>query len=421
MSETSLSATPVRRGPPLRFVVGVLAALLAALGVFAWVMRPPSAELRAMATFLAITALISLLAGYAAYRLGWLSQSPRLRWTLLAGYALATVLTFLNVGYSAQRMFASQHDLLLSGVLLVFAGGIAMSLGYFVAAALTDRLDAVCRGAEALAQGDLQTRVPVQGKDEISHLARTFNAMAEQLEAADHRQKELDQLRRDLIAWVGHDLRTPLASTRVIVEALADGVIEDSETAQRFLRTAQRDIKSLSLLIEDLFQLAQMDAGGLKLDRQPCALAELIPDMVESFHALAEQRQVTLAGHVAAGSDPVWVDGQQIGRALANLVSNALRHTPPGGSVTVQARPMEGAVEVEVADTGEGISAEDLPRVFERFYRGEKSRSRATGGSGLGLAIARAIVEAHDGQIRVSSEPGAGARFMFTLPRATTS
>lgn len=410
-------ATPERRTLPVRYVAGVLLTLALALLAFVWVMRPPSSDLRAMALFLSITALISMFAGYGAYRLGWLSRSPRLRWTLLAGYGLATVLTFLNVGYSARRMFASEHDLLLAGVLLLFAGGIAMSLGYFVAAAVTDRIAAVCRAAEAITEGDLTARVPVVGQDEVSHLARTFNLMAERLEEADRQQRELDTLRRDLIAWVGHDLRTPLASTRVIVEALADGVVEDPETAQRYLRTAQRDIQSLTLLIDDLFQLAQMDAGGLHLDCQFHAISELIADTVESFHALAGQRQVALASTVAAGSDPVLVDAQQIGRVLANLVGNAIRHTPAGGSVTLHARPMDGRVQVEVSDTGPGISGEDMPHVFERFYRGEKSRSRDTGGSGLGLAIAKAIVEAHGGVIWVDSQPGQGARFSFSVPR----
>lgn len=418
MTQTASSlAAPARRTLPLRFVAGVILALGLAMLVFVWAMRPPSGELQAMALFLSITALISVVAGYGAYRLGWLSRSPRLSWTLLAGYGLATVLTFLNVGYSARRMFASEHDLLLAGVLLLFAGGIAMSLGYFVAVAVTDRIAAVCRGAEAIAEGDLAARVAVVGKDEVSHLAATFNQMAERLQEADRQQRELDTLRRDLIAWVGHDLRTPLASTRVIVEALADGVVEDPETAQRYLRTAQRDIQSLTLLIDDLFDLAQMDAGGLKLERQPASLAGLIADTVESFSALAGQRGVALRGSAEPGVDPALVDARQISRVLANLVGNALRHTPAGGAVTVRAWPVDGCVQVEVADTGEGIPSEDLARVFERFYRGEKSRSRATGGSGLGLAIAKAVVEAHDGQIWAESQPGQGARFSFSIAR----
>jgi signal transduction histidine kinase len=392
-------------------------ALVLALLIFVLVMRPPAAELRAMAGFLAITALISALVGYAAYRLGWLSRSPRLIWTLLAGYALAALLTYLNVGFSARLMFASEHDLLLAGILLFFAGGIAMALGYFVAAALTDRIAAICRGAEAVAAGDLSARVPVVGNDEVSHLARTFNAMAERLEDADRKQRELDTLRRDLIAWAGHDLRTPLASTRVIVEALADGLVDDPDTVQRYLRTAQRDIQSLSLLIDDLFDLAQMDAGGLRLDLQPAAISDLVSDTLESFAALAEQRGVVLAGGAEPGVDPVLIDARLIGRVLANLVGNALRHTPAGGTVAVRAWPVDGQVQVEVNDTGEGIAAEDVGRVFERFYRSEKSRSRATGGSGLGLAIAKGIIEAHGGRIGVEGQPGQGARFYFTVMR----
>ncbi len=407
-----------RRTLPLRFAAGVILALAVAMLVFAWVMRPPSGELQAMALFLSVTALISVVAGYVAYRLGWLSQSPRLSWTLLAGYGLATVLTFLNVGYSAGRMFASEHDLLLAGVLLVFAGGIAMSLGYFAAMALTDRIAAVCRGAEAIAGGDLAARVAVEGKDEVSHLARTFNLMAERLQEADRQQRELDTLRRDLIAWVGHDLRTPLASTRVIVEALADGVVDDPETAQRYLRTAQRDIQSLTLLIDDLFDLAQIDAGGLKLERRPTSIVELAADAVDSFTALARQRDVIVDASAEPGVAAVQVDARQISRVLANLVDNAVRHTPPGGAVRVRIQPAASGMQVHVADTGAGIAAEDLPHVFERFYRGEKSRSRATGGSGLGLAIAKAIVEAHGGRIWVESQPGHGARFVFTLPLA---
>jgi signal transduction histidine kinase len=403
-------------GAMRRFIVGVALAVALAMVVFVLVMQPPSSDFQAMALFLTITAVISIAVGYVAYRLGWLSSLPRLSWSLLAGYALAAVLTFLNVGFSARLMFASQHDLLLAGVLLVFAGGIAMALGYFIAAALTDRIAAVCRGADAIAAGDLSARVPVTGNDEMAHLAATFNAMAARLQEADRQQRELDQLRRDLIAWVGHDLRTPLASTRVIVEALADGMVEDPETVQRYLRTAQRDIKALSTLIDDLFALAQLDAGGLTLDQRPVAISDLISDTLESFHTLAEQRGVALEGQVAVGSDPVLVDAQQVGRVLAKLVNNALRHTPQGGIVRVAAEPVGGQVRVTVSDTGEGISPDDLPHVFERFYRSEKSRSRITGGSGLGLAIAKGIVEAHDGQIWVQSEPAAGASFCFTLP-----
>ena len=401
---------------PALFVGGVATAVLVALAIFYLLMHPPMGEFGAMAAFLSITAAVSVVAGYGAYRLGWIGRSPRVSWTLLGGYALASGLTFVNVWVTARLMFASRHDLLLATVLLLFAGGIAMSLGYFVSAALMDGIVALSRGAKQIAGGRLDVRVPVAGRDEMAELARTFNEMAAQLEAAEEKQRELDRLRRDLIAWVGHDLQTPLASIRVIVEALADGVVEDPATAERYLRTARRDVESLSRLIDDLFDMAQFDAGGLQLEQRSNSISDLVSDTLETFSALAADQGVTLGGDVAPGVPPVLIDAQQIGRVLANLVSNALRHTPAGGTVEVRARPASGGVLVEVSDTGEGIGDDDLPHVFDRFYRGEKSRSRATGGSGLGLAIAKAIVEAHGGQIGVESAPGEGARFFFTLP-----
>ena len=408
-----------RRRLPLRFIGGVLIALGLAMLAFALIMRPASGEIRAMALFLSVTALVSVAAGYGAYRLGWISRSPRLVWSLLAGYILATLLTFLNVGFSARLMFASPHDLSLAAVLLLFAGGIAVALGYFISATLTERIESVATAAAAVAKGDLSVRVPVSGNDEIANLSQAFNEMADRLQEADLKQRELEQLRRDLVAWAGHDLRTPLASTRVMIDALADGLVDDPATAQRYLQTSQRDIKTLSLLIDDLFNLAQMDAGGPKLERRPTAISDLISDTLESFAALAAQREVALGGQVAAGVDPVLADGQQVARVLSNLVSNALRHTPAGGEVQVSATRADQWVTVEVSDSGEGIAAADLPHVFDRFYRGEKSRSRATGGSGLGLAIAHSIVEAHGGRIWVESEPGQGARFFFTLPASS--
>jgi signal transduction histidine kinase len=292
-----------------------------------------------------------------------------------------------------------------------------MSVGYFLSAALTDRIITFNRAAQEIAGGDLSARVSVTGNDEMASLARTFNEMAGQLQAADQKQRELDLLRRNLIAWAGHDLRTPLASIRAIVEALADGVVEDPGTVDRYLHTAQRDIRSLSLLIDDLFELAQLEAGGLPLEVHPNAISDLLSDTIERFSELAMRQGVALEGSVGPGVDPVNMDAQQIERVLSNLVSNALRHTPPGGTVRIQAAAVAGGIRVEIQDSGEGIDAQDLPHIFERFYRGEKSRSRATGGAGLGLAISKGIVEAHGGHIGAESTPGQGTRFFFTLPR----
>jgi signal transduction histidine kinase len=411
-----MKASLSRISMPARLVLGIILILAISLGFFNMLMAPPSSELGLMALFLGITAFVSALAGFAAYRFGWIRSSPALRWTLLGGYALSSLLTFFNVWFSAELMFASEHDLLLAIVLLVFAGGIAMTLGYFLSSTVTERIGLLKGAAEKLSRGDLETRVPIQGRDEVSALAVTFNQMAEQLQAADRKQRELESLRRDLIVWVSHDLQTPLTSMRAILEALSDGIVDDPETVKRYLNTAQRDVRSLSALIDDLFQMAQLDAGGFPLHRAQVSLNDLVSDTLESFTELAKQQGITLEGQVESDVDPVFMDTQAIGRVLNNLIGNALRHTSPEGRVSVWARRTDKRVEVTVSDTGEGIRDEEIPQIFERFYRSEKSRSRETGGAGLGLAIARGIIHAHEGDIRVESKLGKGTQFTFHIP-----
>src|SRR5512138_1532986 len=401
-----------------RLAIGILLILAISLAFFKLLMAPPFKQLGLMALFLGFTAVASALVGYGAYRFGWVNLSPTLRWTLLGGYALASILTFFNVWFSAKLMFASEHDLLLAIVLLVFAGGIATILGYFLSSTVTERIHLLKEAAEKLAGGDLQTRVPVNGHDEIAALSESFNQMVAQLQAADQKQRELEEMRRDLIAWASHDLQTPLTSMRAVLEALSDGVVDEPEMVKRYLQTAQRDVMSLSALMDDLFQMSQLDAGGFPLERAPASLSDLVSDTLESFSELAKQQDITLEGFVETDVDPVLMDTQAIGRVLNNLISNALRHTPAQGRVSVWVRRTGHGVEVTISDTGEGIRASDLPHIFERFYRGDaaRSRSRGNGGAGLGLAIARGIVQAHGGTIRVESEPGKGTQFTFYIP-----
>jgi signal transduction histidine kinase len=406
-----------RLSPPLpwRFALGVLLVLALSLLLFYALMRPPAGEIGLMAVFLSVTAAVSIIAGYVAFRLGWFERTPTLGWALMSSYILSSLLTFANVWITARLMFTSTHDLQLAAVLLIYAGGIAIALGYLISTALSNRIHQLENAARVIAEGKLQVHVPIRGQDELASLAQTFNYMAEQLQAADRKQAELDQMRRDFIAWASHDLQTPLASIQAIIEALADGVVTDQGTIQRYLGTIKKEILALTGLIDDLFQMAQLQAGGLPLDRAANSLADLISDTLESFRELAKRAGVTLSGSIEPGLDPVYFDARRISRVLSNLLSNAIRYTASGGTVNIRASYQEGDALVEVIDTGEGIPEEHIPYIFERFYRGERSRSRATGGSGLGLAIARGIVTAHGGQIGVESRPGL-TRFYFTLP-----
>ncbi len=401
----------------LIFASGIVLVLLLSLIIFYWLMRPPMGDLEHMAQFLSFTAVISIGIGYGAYRLNWLERAPSLRWVLLGTYILASLLTFLNVWLTARLMFASEHDLLLATVLLLFAGGIAVVLGSFFTSTLIERIKRLESAAKSIESGNLSARAEIPGNDEIASLAKSFNQMAQKIQTADQKQRELESLRRDLVAWAGHDLRTPLSSIRLLVEALSDGVVDDPDLIQNYLSQTKKHVDILSLLIDDLFQISQLDAGGIPLNLEPASLADLISDTLESFSGLASQKGVNLSGSASAGVDPINIDALWLGRAINNLVSNAIRHTPTNGSVTVCAKSVGDNILVAVNDTGEGINPQDLPHVFERFYRGEKSRNRSGGGAGLGLAIAKGIVEAHQGKIFVKSTPGQETVFTFTLPK----
>ncbi len=244
--------------------------------------------------------------------------------------------------------------------------------------------------------------------------------MARDHEGAAKREKEIEGARRDLVAAVSHDLRTPLASARALIEAIADGVVADPATEARYLAAACNELEKLGRLVDDLFELARIDAGALRLELEKVSLSDLVSDTLSSFKLQAEKKGVRLVGEVSGDVDPVHANPPKLQRVLYNLVGNALRHTPPGGTISLRAKPGEDTVRVEISDTGEGIAPEDLPRVFERSFRGEKSRTRTgdDSGAGLGLAIARGLIEAHGGMISVESSPGRGSRFRFTLRRA---
>ncbi|MBZ0277292.1 MAG: cell wall metabolism sensor histidine kinase WalK [Anaerolineae bacterium] len=412
-------------GTDLRRIIQTLAAVwifaLALVFLMAQpTLNPPAEDSIQLLVFLGTSSSVSLLIAFLLYRLGLVNWFHSLRYALIVVTLMTIGLVFLNVWITAQLMFLDSHDLKLTVILLIFAGGTAMGFGYFISNALTERIMIVRQGARQLSKGDLSTRVPVSGNDELADLALTFNMMAAQLQELDATKRLVEQSRRDLVAWVSHDLRTPLASLRLVIAALLDGVVDDPQTVNRYLTTAQNEIENLNRLINDLFELAQLDAGHIELRPEQTSLADLISDTLSGMRALAEQRGIRLAGQADPHADPVYVDPEKIQRVLSNLITNAIRHTPSGGTVTLATAAVGDLAEVTVRDSGEGISAADLPHVFERFYRGERARTHESGGQrgvGLGLAIAHGLVEAHGGTITVRSEPEQGAVFTFTLPR----
>ena len=341
----------------------------------------------------------------------------------IAGAGLIASLLLLGMVLGGARaMFISGHDLSVLLTMLLFAGLLAVGFSLYGAGPLARRIEELRRGTARLAAGDLDTEVPADGHDELAMLAGDFNRMARELREAAAREREMDKARRDLVAAVSHDLRTPIASARALIEAVADGVTGDAEMEARYLASARGEIEKLGRLVDDLFELSRIDAGMLRLELEEASLRDLISDTLSSFKPRAEDKGVSIIGEVSDGVDPVLASPPRLQRVLDNLLGNALRHTPPGGEIHLRVEPGDGVARVEVSDTGEGIAREDLPYVFDRSFRGE--RSRASGGddsgAGLGLAIARGLIEAHGGEIGVESHSGHGSRFRFTLLRAPT-
>ena len=285
------------------------------------------------------------------------------------------------------------------------AGIIALALGFILFRQITAPLDALASASDKIAHGDLTARAPVRGDDEIARVARSFNAMAINLARSE-------TARRNMLADIAHELRNPLGVIQSHLEAMIDGVFPLN---QEQIVSLHDETLLLSRLVGDLRELALADAGQLMLTREQTDLRALIERAVTAFQPQANEQGIALTSEMEI-IPPLQLDAQRIEQVVRNLVSNALRYTPSHGSVLVRLTRQGTLVRVQVRDTGIGIAPEALPHVFERFWRGDKSRSRAQGNTGLGLAIAKQWVEAHGGQIGVESELNKGSIFWFTLP-----
>ncbi len=304
---------------------------------------------------------------------------------------------------SLQLVYNSLGRFFLWGGLVAVA--IAILLTFFLSRRILSPVKALTSAAERVGRGDFSQRVKTKDKGELGELARTFNSMSDDLERAE-------KLRQNMVADIAHELRTPLSNVQGYLEALRDGVIEpNAET----LRSLSEEATLLARLVDDLQELSLADAGELKLNCQAEDIAELIKQTVVAMQAQAKAKGISVSvdlPELPRGN----IDSRRISQVLRNLLENAVAHTAKGGSITVAAQQKDKWIEVSVTDDGEGIPAKDLPNIFERLYRVDKSRARATGGSGLGLTIAKRLVEAHGGSISAKSAPGKGSRFSFTIP-----
>jgi signal transduction histidine kinase len=318
---------------------------------------------------------------------------------------------YISSGSSPEIGFASLHIVYKAiGRFFLWGGLLAIAIALILAFVLSRRILAPIRSltqaTKRLGKGDFSQRVQTHDKGEMGGLAQTFNFMASDLERAE-------QLRQNMVADVAHELRTPLSNIKGYLEAARDGVIEpDADT----IRSLNEEATLLSRLVDDLQELSLAESGELKLFPQAEDISQLINQAVAAVQIQAVAKGVSVSIDLPDKLPPVNIDSHRIRQVLRNILENAMTHTAKGDTVTVTAREEGNWVEISVADTGEGIPTEELPNIFERFYRVDKSRTRATGGSGLGLTIAKRLVEAHGGEIKAQSELGKGSRFAFTIP-----
>jgi signal transduction histidine kinase len=286
---------------------------------------------------------------------------------------------------------------------------IALLLTYFFSRRILAPMKALINAARHFGKGDFTRRVEDKDKGELGELAQSFNSMATDLERTE-------RLRRNMVADIAHELRTPLSNLKGYLEAVSDGLVKpDKDT----IRSLNEEAMILSRLVDDLQELSLADAGEIKLNIRSENISNLINDTLAGVQAKATARELALSANLPETLPMVSIDAHRIRQVLLNLLENAVAHTDKGGKITVTARHQGKMVHVSVADTGEGIPAEEQPLIFERFYRVDRSRTRKTGGSGLGLTIAKRLVEAHGGTIKVESQPGQGSTFTFTVPATT--
>lgn len=340
----------------------------------------------------------------------------RMRQRVIATALVASVLSFANLLVLAYLMFVSREDATLVAVLVLYSVAAGIGVALVQARSVVSGVERLMATAESLAEGDLNARTgPMDAGRELDTLGRTLDGMAERLSKSIAQARDAETKRRELITAVSHDLRTPLADLRAMIEAIDDGVVEDLPTLRRYAAEMHRAVGSLVVLVDDLFELAQLDVAGMETESRRVPLHDVVRSALAACAMQATMKGLALETSIDSAADIAC--SPRLVRVLQNLVQNAVRHTPSDGTVLIHAHPGPSQLEIAVEDTGEGIPVESLPRVFEPFWRGDPSRS--TSGSGLGLALAQRIVEALGGTISVESQPSQGSRFAVMLPYTT--
>ncbi|AZB44066.1 sensor histidine kinase [Bacillus sp. FJAT-42376] len=340
----------------------------------------------------------------------------RIRTTLILANFLSTslILVFLFISF-VQMSIPNQSILILT--IITFAAGTISAFAYFF---LTDPLmkavNQIKSESKKMSQGEFDVRVAEKGPAEIKELGRHFNEMAVKLDRMFQEVRKSEAYKTELIANVSHDLRTPIASILSYVEALQDGIVKDEAEKDEYLETIKKESHRLSKLIQELFELSQLDSRQMPFHPEPVHADQIVLDVLQQFELIFKEKKVHPEVDIDGQLPQVPVMREHIIRVLSNMIQNSIAHSPENSPITITVRKQEHSLVFSVKDRGAGISLSDQSRIFERFYRAEKSRNKALGGSGLGLAIAKELITLHHGKMGVYSEEGKGSNFWFSLP-----
>ncbi len=389
-------------------MAAVLAA--AAISAIAWLVYGYDEFISSFEILAPLGAVTAILADLIATQRSWF-RGIRGQLGLLA--ALVAAQLALAVALFVSLMFVSDHDALFISLAAGYAAVIGLGAARLVTRGALSDLDAIRSAVEEVGEGAREVSIPVRGHGELAALAADLQAMVAKLDAAEG-------ARRQLVASVSHDLRTPLTTLRLIADGLEDDIFEPERTREQ-LRLISANVRALGSLIDDLFEFSRLEAGDICWSVEQVQLDELVRDTVDAMRPHAVAGRVDIRTELNTAVTPTRANPEQLQRVLFNLLQNAIRHTPPDGSVVVRSEPARGrsaGVEVEIADTGSGIEPELRERIFEPFIQGPSRVAGVNGSSGLGLAIARAIVEAHGGRIWVAAGGDQGTHVRFRLPVA---
>jgi signal transduction histidine kinase len=398
---------------PLWLLIGLAVGGLAGTILAGALVGMKANDLEHLAALMVPALLLTVVAtGIAVATLGRSS----VRVSTVAVAILGAAIAVANLVGLALLMLVSPHDATLMGTLLIYAAAAGVGAALALGRERVRMIDRVASVARQLGDGNASARVgPVgNGGPELETLARTLDDMADHLLEVAERDREVESSRRDLMTAISHDLRTPLSSLQAMMEAIDDRIVEDPPTLRRYTSEMRASVAQLVTMVDDLFELAQLDAGAIEAETRRAFLRDVVRSAVGAVELQAEEKGLAL--HTDLGEEWGTRCSPRLARVLQNLLVNAVRHTPIDGSVVVEATRRQGELEVSVRDTGDGIAPENLGRIFEPFYRADPARSG--GGAGLGLALAKRIVESLGGHMEVRSAPQAGSRFCILLPIA---